>query len=52
MQQDTGPTFLADCPTRLAVEIIADKWSVMVLFGLSHVGEVIGFDISDLLELC
>ena len=35
MQQDTGPTFLADCPTRLAVEIIADKWSVMVLFGLS-----------------
>lgn len=27
--------FLADCPTRLAVEIISDKWAVLVLFGLS-----------------
>ena len=27
--------FLADCPTRLAIEIIADKWAVLVLFGLS-----------------
>ncbi|MFC8525799.1 winged helix-turn-helix transcriptional regulator [Nocardia sp. NPDC057227] len=31
-----GSGFLADCPTRLAVEIIADKWTVLVLFGLSH----------------
>jgi DNA-binding HxlR family transcriptional regulator len=27
--------FLADCPTRLAVEIIAEKWAVIVLFALS-----------------
>ncbi|MGW4369013.1 winged helix-turn-helix transcriptional regulator [Nocardia takedensis] len=34
---DTAATgSLADCPTRLAVEIIADKWTVLVLFGLSH----------------
>jgi DNA-binding HxlR family transcriptional regulator len=36
MQNETGSSFLADCPTRLAVEIISDKWSVMVLFGLSQ----------------
>jgi DNA-binding HxlR family transcriptional regulator len=30
-----GQVFLADCPTRLAVEIIAEKWSVVVLFALS-----------------
>jgi DNA-binding HxlR family transcriptional regulator len=35
MQNAAGPVFLADCPTRLAVEIIADKWAVLVLFGLS-----------------
>lgn len=28
--------FLADCPARLAVEIIADKWPVVVLYGLSN----------------
>jgi hypothetical protein len=27
MQNAAGPAFLADCPTRLAVEIIADKWA-------------------------
>ncbi|MGW6054408.1 winged helix-turn-helix transcriptional regulator [Streptomyces sp. NPDC055189] len=27
--------FLADCPARLAVELIADKWTVVVLAGLS-----------------
>ncbi|MFD6293162.1 winged helix-turn-helix transcriptional regulator [Streptomyces sp. NPDC060205] len=27
--------FLADCPARLAVEVIADKWTVVVLAGLS-----------------
>jgi DNA-binding HxlR family transcriptional regulator len=30
-----GHVFLADCPTRLAVEIIAEKWAVVVLFALS-----------------
>ncbi|NUP25377.1 MAG: helix-turn-helix transcriptional regulator [Nocardia sp.] len=35
MQNTAGPAFLADCPTRLAVEIISDKWTVLVLFGLS-----------------
>ena len=36
MQNAAGPVFLADCPTRLAVEIISDKWAVVVLFGLSE----------------
>ncbi|WP_063002080.1 winged helix-turn-helix transcriptional regulator [Nocardia mikamii] len=36
MQNTAGPAFLADCPTRLAVEIISDKWAVLVLFGLSR----------------
>lgn len=27
--------FLADCPTRLAVEILSDKWAVLVLHGLT-----------------
>ncbi|MGV9978151.1 winged helix-turn-helix transcriptional regulator [Micromonospora wenchangensis] len=30
-----GQVFLADCPTRLAVEIITEKWAVIVLFALS-----------------
>ncbi|TWG14478.1 HxlR family transcriptional regulator [Actinoplanes teichomyceticus] len=30
-----GPVFLADCPARLAIEIIAEKWAVIVLFALS-----------------
>ncbi|WP_274917997.1 winged helix-turn-helix transcriptional regulator [Streptomyces sp. WZ-12] len=29
-----GSVFLADCPARLAVEIIADKWAVVVLYAL------------------
>lgn len=33
---DPGDVFLADCPARLAVEIIADKWAVVVLWGLSR----------------
>jgi DNA-binding HxlR family transcriptional regulator len=36
MQNAAGHVFLADCPTRLAVEIISDKWAVLVLFGLSQ----------------
>ncbi len=33
-----GPcdSFLADCPGRLAVELIADKWTAVVLSGLSE----------------
>ncbi|WP_020659248.1 winged helix-turn-helix transcriptional regulator [Amycolatopsis benzoatilytica] len=31
-----GEVFLADCPARLAVELIADKWTVVVLAGLSR----------------
>jgi DNA-binding HxlR family transcriptional regulator len=30
-----GSVFLADCPARLAIEVIADKWSVVTLFALS-----------------
>ncbi|MCL2585237.1 MAG: helix-turn-helix transcriptional regulator [Streptosporangiales bacterium] len=36
MQIEAGTAFLADCPTRLAVEIISDKWAVLVIFGLSQ----------------
>jgi DNA-binding HxlR family transcriptional regulator len=36
MQNVAGPTFLADCPTRLAVDIISDKWAVLVVFALSQ----------------
>jgi DNA-binding HxlR family transcriptional regulator len=31
-----GDVFLADCPARVAIEAIADKWSVVVLYGLSR----------------
>ncbi|CAN5503808.1 helix-turn-helix domain-containing protein [soil metagenome] len=33
---DSDELFLADCPGRLAVELIADKWTVVVLAGLSR----------------
>src|ERR1700761_7109577 len=36
MQTMAGGGVLADCPTRLAVEILSDKWAVLVLFGLSR----------------
>jgi len=36
MQNSAGSAFLADCPTRLAVEIISDKWAALVLFALSR----------------
>ena len=32
---DPGNVFLADCPARLAVEVIADRWAVVVLWGLN-----------------
>ena len=28
--------FLADCPARLAIELLADKWTAVVLSGLSQ----------------
>ncbi|MEU7755830.1 helix-turn-helix domain-containing protein [Micromonospora sp. NPDC049101] len=31
-----GDVFLADCPARLAIELVADKWSVVVIYGLSQ----------------
>lgn len=30
-----GNLFLADCPARLAVEVITGKWAVVVLYGLA-----------------
>ncbi|OPC77268.1 transcriptional regulator [Embleya scabrispora] len=43
---EAGDPFLADCPGRLAVELIADKWTVVVLYGLSRGpvrhGELVG----------
>jgi DNA-binding HxlR family transcriptional regulator len=36
MQDAAGHASLVDCPTRLAVEILSDKWAVLVLFGLSR----------------
>jgi DNA-binding HxlR family transcriptional regulator len=32
----SGDVFLSDCPARLAIEIIADKWAVVVVFALSR----------------
>ncbi|MFI6622639.1 winged helix-turn-helix transcriptional regulator [Streptomyces sp. NPDC050528] len=32
----SGESFLADCPARLTVELIADKWTAVVLYGLSQ----------------
>jgi DNA-binding HxlR family transcriptional regulator len=34
MHDGTGSTFLADCPARLATEILSDKWAALVLTGL------------------
>ncbi len=36
MREYSGSVFLADCPARLAIEIIADKWAAVVLFALSR----------------
>lgn len=35
MTLQAGTVFLADCPARTAIEIIANKWSVVTLFALS-----------------
>ncbi|MEU3510862.1 helix-turn-helix domain-containing protein [Streptomyces longwoodensis] len=41
-----GAVSLVDCPTRLAVEILSDKWAVLVLFALGQAprrhGELVG----------
>ncbi|MER7000231.1 helix-turn-helix domain-containing protein [Streptomyces sp. NPDC000410] len=31
-----GDVFLADCPARLAVEILSDKWSVVTIYALGN----------------
>jgi DNA-binding HxlR family transcriptional regulator len=31
-----GDVFLADCPARLALDIIADKWSLVTLYAVSR----------------
>lgn len=36
MHDSAGSVFLADCPARLAVDIITNKWAVVVLFALSR----------------
>ncbi|MFJ4674337.1 winged helix-turn-helix transcriptional regulator [Kitasatospora sp. NPDC088783] len=36
MRDPAEDVFLADCPARPAIEIIADKWAVVVLFALSR----------------
>ncbi|BDZ49378.1 HxlR family transcriptional regulator [Frondihabitans sucicola] len=36
MTLTAGTVFLADCPSRLAIEVISDKWAVVVLFGLGE----------------
>ncbi|HJP73904.1 MAG TPA: helix-turn-helix domain-containing protein [Pseudonocardiaceae bacterium] len=33
---DRGDSFLADCPARLTVELLGDKWTAVVLSGLSE----------------
>ncbi|WP_339127384.1 helix-turn-helix domain-containing protein [Streptomyces sp. f51] len=35
MSPRPGTVFLADCPARLAIEVIAGKWAVVTLFALS-----------------
>lgn len=46
MHDSAGSVFLADCPARLAIEIITDKWAAVVLFALSRGpcrhGELVG----------
>lgn len=36
MQNTGGPGVLADCPTRLAVDILSEKWAVLALFALGQ----------------
>ena len=34
MQNSAWSPFLADCPARLAIEILADKWTALVVFAM------------------
>ncbi|GAA4182705.1 helix-turn-helix domain-containing protein [Gryllotalpicola kribbensis] len=34
MQNLAGPGVLSDCPTRLTVEILSEKWAALVIFAL------------------
>jgi len=43
-----GTVFLADCPARLAIEIISSKWAVVTLFALSK-GPLRHGDLADLI---
>ncbi|BAJ26302.1 MULTISPECIES: helix-turn-helix domain-containing protein [Kitasatospora] len=36
MRDSAGDVFLADCPARLAIEIVTGKWAAVVLFALSR----------------
>ncbi|MFC8448751.1 winged helix-turn-helix transcriptional regulator [Kitasatospora sp. NPDC057223] len=36
MRDSAGNVYLADCPARLAIEVITNKWAVVVLFALSR----------------
>jgi DNA-binding HxlR family transcriptional regulator len=35
MTAPNHPTFLSDCPARLVMEILSDKWAPLVIYGLS-----------------
>jgi DNA-binding HxlR family transcriptional regulator len=43
-----GTVFLADCPARLAIEVISSKWAVVTLFALSE-GPLRHGDLADLI---
>ncbi len=34
---ENNPVYRADCPSRVILDQIADKWSMMVLAGCCHV---------------
>ncbi|WP_460727711.1 winged helix-turn-helix transcriptional regulator [Nocardia heshunensis] len=34
MSTPTGTMFMSDCPARTALEVIANKWSVVTLYAL------------------
>src|ERR1700712_1270996 len=36
MNDQSKPVFLSDCPARLVMEILADKWAPLVLYGLGQ----------------
>ncbi|MCU1480192.1 MAG: transcriptional regulator, HxlR family [Subtercola sp.] len=36
MHEPIDPVFLSDCPARLVMEILSDKWAPLVIYGLSR----------------